>query len=149
MPPPFLGFLPSEFSPPRRSRASLEVAELPCSYSPACLDAQLDSVHRLFPRRSRFHAIAWFPTRLWVLFPRAETRFPITPRLELRNRLVPLASPASKFSPFCESVHSQVRFPFADWPILSWGFAPLKLSPSTPRILDPPEPEGSNTCPSS
>jgi len=30
-------------------------------------------------------------------------------------------------------------------PLLSWVSSPLECSPTTPRILDPPEPEGSNT----
>jgi hypothetical protein len=96
VPQPFLGFLPSECSPRRRSLTPLEAAWLPCSLPPACCDAQLSTFHRRFPRRPRFHAVAWFPRRLWAPFSRAETRFPFAPGLVLRNRPVPPASPASK-----------------------------------------------------
>jgi len=52
--------------------------------------------HRQFPRRPRFHAVAWFPCRLWVPFSRAEARFPVPLGLAPWNHLVPPASPASK-----------------------------------------------------
>lgn len=51
---------------------------------------------RRFPRRPRFHAVAWFPRRLWAPFSRAEARFPVTLGLAPWNRLVPPASPTSK-----------------------------------------------------
>jgi len=51
------------------------------------------------------------------------------------------------FTPSCESVRSCFGFPLTNWPILSWDFAPLELSPSTPRILDPPRLESLSTCP--
>jgi hypothetical protein len=39
-----------------------------------------------------------------------------------------------------ESVRSWIEFPRTSRPILSWDLSPLELSPSTPRILDPPRP---------
>jgi hypothetical protein len=91
-----LGFLPSEFSPHRRSLTPLEAAWLPCSYPPMCRDARPETFQRRFLRRPRFHAVAWFPRCLWVPFPHAEARFPVALGLVLRNRPVPPASPASK-----------------------------------------------------
>ena len=44
------------------------------------------------------------------------------------------------FTPSGESVRNWVGFPRTSRPILSWDSAPLELSPSTPRILDPPRP---------
>jgi hypothetical protein len=44
------------------------------------------------------------------------------------------------FTPSCESVRNWIGFPLTNWPILSWAYAPLELSPLTPRILDPPRP---------
>jgi hypothetical protein len=44
------------------------------------------------------------------------------------------------FTPSCESVRNWIGFPLPGWPILSWAYAPLELSPLTPRILDPPKP---------
>jgi hypothetical protein len=53
------------------------------------------------------------------------------------------------FSPSRESVHNRIGSPLTGGPILSWVSSPLEPSPSTPRILDPPQPEGSGTRPSS
>jgi hypothetical protein len=39
--------------------------------------------------------------------------------------------------------------PRANTPLLSWGSASLEPSPSTPRVLDPPEPRGPARAPSS
>jgi len=49
------------------------------------------------------------------------------------------------FDPSCESVRDWVGSPLSNRPIPSWVSAPLELSPSTPRILDPPGPKGPNT----
>jgi hypothetical protein len=54
------------------------------------------SCHLRFRRLPRVDAVAWFPRRLWASFPRAEARFPVTLKVELWNRPVPPASPASK-----------------------------------------------------
>jgi hypothetical protein len=96
MPQPFLGFLPSESSPHRRSLTPLEAAWLPCSYPPVCGDARPETFQRRFRRRPRSRAVAWFPRCLWVPFPHAGARFPVALGLVLRNRPVPPASPASK-----------------------------------------------------
>lgn len=46
--------------------------------------------------------------------------------------------PLRSFHPSCESVRDWVGSPLPNRPIPSWVSAPLELSPSTPRILDPP-----------
>jgi hypothetical protein len=46
--------------------------------------------------------------------------------------------PLRSFVPSCESVRDWVGFPLSNRSIPSWVSAPLELSPSTPRILDPP-----------
>mgnify|MGYP003572178373 CR=1 FL=1 len=96
--PPFRAF------PSRGSRASLEVALLPCSYPPACRSALGFAVHPQFHRRPRFHAVAWIPRGLWTPFPRAEARFPVVLGSAQRDHLVPPASPTSEPSSPRESV---------------------------------------------
>jgi hypothetical protein len=78
MPQPFLGFslqsLPlAGIAHPSRGHM------LPCGHPPACLTTPPGPCHRRFPRRPRFHAVAWFPRRLWAPFSRAEARFPVAP----------------------------------------------------------------------
>jgi hypothetical protein len=46
--------------------------------------------------------------------------------------------PLRSFDPSCESVRDWVGSPLSNRSIPSWVSAPLELSPSTPRILDPP-----------
>jgi hypothetical protein len=46
--------------------------------------------------------------------------------------------PLRSFDPSCESVRDWFGSPLANRPIPSWVSAPLELSPSTPRSLDPP-----------
>jgi hypothetical protein len=147
VPQPFLGS-------PLQSFSLTEIAHLsrgrwlPCSYPPACSRALDLAVRRSFPRRPRSRAVAWFPDRLWTPFPRAEARFPVVPGLAQRTRSVPPASPASQLCSPCETVPETLSCPAAsgrDSP----GFCPSKLSPPTPRILDPPRPQGPEHAPSS
>ena len=70
MPQPFLGSSLQSFSLTRIACPS-RGRQLPCSYPPVCGSASSLAVHRRFPRRPRFHAVAWFPRRLWSPFPRA------------------------------------------------------------------------------
>lgn len=149
MPQPFLGFLPSESSPHRRSLTSLKAAWLPCSYPPACWGAQLDPFAAGFPDSRRFHASCLVPPpTMGFLFTRRST-LPGLPGVRACEtapfcQLHLLRS----FTPSCESVRSCFGFPLTSWPILSWASAPLELSSSTPRILDPPRLESLSTCPS-
>jgi len=119
----------------------------PLWLSTSVLDAASRVFHRRFPRRPRFHAVAWFPRRLWAPFPRTEARFPVTldPSDGTRpfRQLHPLRSldpPPSPFTPAWVAPNRR--------PILSWASAPLELSPSTPRVLvDPLRPRGPEHAP--
>jgi hypothetical protein len=97
MPQPFLGFLPSESSPRRRSLTPLEAAWLPCSYPPTCGDVRPDSLSPPVsptPTLSRGCLVpsAGYGLPLWC----TEVRLLFALGLVPRNRLVPPASPASK-----------------------------------------------------
>jgi len=71
VPQPFLGFL----------LQSLPLTEIACpSRDPLCFLVVIDQravtppsgpYHRRFPRLPRFHAVAWFPRRLWAPFSRS------------------------------------------------------------------------------
>jgi len=134
VPQPFLGsslqsFSLMEVAHPSRGRW------LPCSYRPACSRALDLAVRRAFPRRPRFHAVAWFPARLWTPFWRTEVHLPVVPGSAQRTRSVPPASPASKLCSLPETVPGTSGCPSApgrDSP----GFLPLRSVPfhtSDPR----------------
>jgi hypothetical protein len=141
--PPFRVF------PSQRSRTPLEAASSLAVIHPRARTHCSRPYHRQFPRRPRFHAVAWFPRRLQGPFPQTRvlaSRFPWVSdseaapfrQLHLLRSLTPPANP-----------FALARVAPDQWPILSWVSAPLELSPSAPRILDPPEPGDSNTrlCP--
>ena len=141
MPQPFLGFLPSKFSPRWRSLTSPEAARLPCSYPPVCWAVRLDSLSPLVsPTSTPSRGCLIPPPAMGSLFgaPKCASRLP---RVSCRE-IVPFRwlHLLRSFVPSCESVRNWVGFPRTSRPILSWDFAPLERSSSTPRILDPPRP---------
>jgi hypothetical protein len=85
--------------------------------------------------------------RLWTNFPRAEAQFPSALGFAQQNRFVPPASPTSKLLSPCESVRDQSGLPRPGGRC-SWVSSPLESSPTTPRVLDPPEPRGLEHSPS-
>jgi hypothetical protein len=139
------GILPSESSPRWRSLTPLEAAWLPCSYPPACRNVRLSTLSPLVsptPTPSRGRLVP--PTAMGSLFTRK--RASRSPWISCRG-IAPFRQLhlLRSFTPSSKSVHDWLGFPLTRRPILSWVSAPLELSPSTPRILDPSRPEGLNT----
>jgi hypothetical protein len=140
--PPFRAF------PSQGSRTPLEAAGFLAVIHRRAVTRWTSPFAGRFPERPRSRAVAWFPDRLWTPFPRAEARFPVVPGLAQRTRSVPPASPTSKLCSPCETVPETLGCPAASGRD-SRGFCPSKLSPPTPRILDPPRPQGPEHAPSS
>jgi hypothetical protein len=161
MPQPFAGFLPSESSP-HRNRAPLSGPHAPLRSSTDVLErSHSDLVTARFTDAHARAQLPGSPDDYELPFrallgsppqPRRPasthrlTRFPVTlgPCRETApfRQLHPLRSldpPASPFAP--TQVAPSLR------PILSWVFAPLELSPSTPRILEPARTTRVRTCP--
>jgi len=128
MPQPSLGFLPSEFSPRRRSLTPLEAAWLPCSYPPTCGDVRLDSLSPpVSPTSTLSRGCLVPPPAMGSLCgaPRCASCSPWgSCRGIVSFRQLHLLR---SFSPSCESVHNWVGFPRTSRPILSWARAPLEL----------------------
>jgi hypothetical protein len=143
MPQPSLGSSLQSFSLTRIACPS-RGRQLPCSYPPVCRSALALAVHRRLPRRPRFHAVAWVPpTTMDSLWASSRAHFPVVLGSDQRNRLVPPASPASKLSSPRETVPATSSCPAATGRF-SRVSAPSKLSPSTPRVLNPPASEDTN-----
>jgi hypothetical protein len=101
-----------------------------------------------FPDAHARDAVAWFPRRLWAPFFPCRSTLVWSPwvrdsRTASFRQLHPLRSFVPPASPF-----TLTRVASSQRPILSWAYASLKYSPSTPRIFDPPEPPGSEHAPS-
>jgi hypothetical protein len=144
------GIPPFRVFPRWRSLTPLEAARLPCSYPPVCWGARLEPFAAGFPDSQRFGASCLVPPPTMGFLSAHRSALPGLPGSRACGtapfrQLHLLRS----FTPSCESVRNWIGFPLTSRPILSWDFAPLELSPSTPRILDPPRPESLNTCPSS
>jgi hypothetical protein len=131
---------------PERSLQSFPLAERTTPLSgPAC---SLAVIHRranraafaalspaVSPTPAPHDAVAWFPRRLWVPFPRAEARFPVA--LDRRmSSAVPPTSPASKPCSRCESVPPRPGEPEPSGRC-SPGLRPSRDVPSGPRTLGP------------
>jgi hypothetical protein len=139
VPQPFLGFPPSELSPHRdraplsRPHASMqlstdiedeppEVLLRPLSPTPTLARSSLDPATAM----SSLSACRVAPTRFPIPLDHERRSRPLRPHHLLRS----LDPPVSPFAPSRVSPGRRS--------ILSWIFSPLELSPSTPRVLDPP-----------
>jgi len=156
MPQPVPGILPWSFSLTRIAHPS-RGRLLPCSYPPACLDAPRVAVHLRFPRLPRLRAVAWFPRRLWVSFPRAVDHgaFPGRPGLrKAEPSTVPPASPTSKPCSPRETVLPTAGFPVTVsrfsrvCPFEAFSFHASDPRPARPRRTEhAPSPAGSGARP--
>jgi hypothetical protein len=139
--------LPSERSP-HKGRVPLSRPLAPLRLSTVCARARRSRPYHLgFPRLPRLSAVAWFPPRLWVPFPRGRSpasRSPwaasggITPY----HQLHPLRSFPPSVSPFAPTRVAPRR-----WSLLSWVFSPLKTEPSKPLSLAPARPRRAEHAP--
>jgi len=117
---------------------------LPCGYPPSVQKCVADGlITPDFPDSHAVGAVAWFPPRLWVPFPRGRSpasRSPWTTSggITPYHQLHPLRSVPPFTSPFAPT-----RVTPCWRPILSWVSSPLKTTPS--RASEPltrPSPKG-------
>jgi len=141
------GIPPPESSPRRNRRPLSRSPLLPGGHSPTCRYAVSRSLSPpVSPTSTLTRGCLVPPTTMSSLFTLPKERFPVTlgPSDETISfrQLHPLRSfnpPASPFAPTRVAPHQRS--------ILSWVYAFLKPSPSTPWILDPPRPRGSEHGP--
>lgn len=120
---------------------------LPCRYPPACNDAPPPTLSpAVSPTPTPESAVAWFPRRLWVPFPRARRPASRSPWIEgdgtaMFRQLHRLRS----FPPAVESVHVTTSYPAVTADALL-AFQPLQSSSLDPRSLNPSRPEGRKTA---
>jgi len=111
---------------------------LPCRYPPACNDAPPPTLSpAVSPTPTPESAVAWFPRRLWVPFPRARKPASRSPWIEgdgtaMFRQLHRLRSFPPAASPFARRRVAPPPRPMLAWPSAPSEFVPRPSEPRTP-----------------